>query len=146
MAKVVETDRAHPTGGDRSAADRRAGSSRCDRASGVGRLGRRAAHGLVGVGGGYVIVPALTLTLGLDLPTAIGTSLVVITGNAAIALSFRGVETVDWSIAIPFAITTLIGSAVALRLRPTRSLQAFAVLLVAVAMAYGLAAGAAIMS
>jgi uncharacterized protein len=105
--------------------------------------------GLFGVGGGFVIVPALTLALGLTLPTAIGTSLVIITGNAAIALAFRGIDSVDWSIASPFAATTLIGASVgavlARRLPPSRSLAAFAVLLVAVALANGAAATTALL-
>ena len=42
--------------------------------------------GLFGVGGGFVIVPALTLVVGLSMPMAIGTSLVVITINRAVAL------------------------------------------------------------
>lgn len=106
--------------------------------------------GLFGVGGGFVIVPALTLSLGLTLPTAIGTSLVVIAGNTAIAMSFRGLESVDWDIAVPFTLTMLIGaaigSAIAHRLPPTRSLHAFAVLLVAVAIGNGIAAAAAILN
>ncbi|HUF99943.1 MAG TPA: sulfite exporter TauE/SafE family protein [Ilumatobacter sp.] len=104
--------------------------------------------GLFGVGGGFVIVPALTLALGLSLPTAIGTSLVVIAGNTVIALSFRGLGSVDWNIAVPFTVTMLIGAAigaaVAHRLPPTKSLQAFASLLVAVAIANGIAAALAL--
>jgi uncharacterized membrane protein YfcA len=100
--------------------------------------------GLFGVGGGFVIVPALTLGLGLSLPVAVGTSLAVIVGNAAVALGFRGVDAVDWDIAVPFAATMLIGtavgSAVATRLPARRSLHAFAILLVAVAVANGAAA------
>ena len=38
--------------------------------------------GLVGVGGGFLIVPALTLWVGLAMPAAIGTSLLVIVMNA----------------------------------------------------------------
>jgi uncharacterized membrane protein YfcA len=100
--------------------------------------------GLFGVGGGFVIVPALTLGLGLSLPVAVGTSLAVIVGNAAVALGFRGVGAVDWGVAVPFAVTMLIGtavgSAVATRLPARRSLHAFAILLVAVAVANGAAA------
>lgn len=93
--------------------------------------------GLFGVGGGFVIVPALTLALGLTVQVAIGTSLVVIVGNALVALAFRGTGDVEWDIAIPFSITMLIGSfvgsLVAHRLPPKQSLRAFAVLLVVVA-------------
>jgi uncharacterized membrane protein YfcA len=38
--------------------------------------------GLVGVGGGFLIVPALTLLVGLPMQTAVGTSLLVIVMNA----------------------------------------------------------------
>ena len=104
--------------------------------------------GLFGVGGGFVIVPALTLVLGLAMPAAIGSSLAIIVGNAAVALSFRGLDAVDWRIALPFTITMLAGSvagaAVAHRLPPRRSLHAFAAILVLVALANGAAALAAL--
>ena len=38
---------------------------------------------MFGVGGGFVIVPALTLALSMSMPVAIGTSLAVIVGNAS---------------------------------------------------------------
>lgn len=43
--------------------------------------------GLVGVGGGFLIVPALTLLVGLPMPAAIGTSLLVIVMNAVAGLT-----------------------------------------------------------
>jgi uncharacterized membrane protein YfcA len=105
--------------------------------------------GLFGVGGGFVIVPALTLALGLSMPVAIGTSLLVIVGNAVVALGFRGLDAVDWDLAAPFTVTMLIGSFVGSllgnRLPPTASLRAFAVLLVLVAVGNGVAAGAALL-
>ena len=105
--------------------------------------------GLFGVGGGFVIVPALTLALGMSMPVAIGTSLAVIVGNAPVALGFRGVDAVDWDIAVPFTITMLIGSAVgssvADKLPAKKSLVAFAALLVVVAVANGVAATAALL-
>jgi uncharacterized protein len=52
--------------------------------------------GLFGVGGGFVIVPSLTLVLGLSMPDAIGTSLLVSAINSAIALAGRvGIATID---------------------------------------------------
>lgn len=66
--------------------------------------------GLFGVGGGFVIVPALTLVLGFTMPQAIGTSLLVIAINCATALAVRlGTSGVEWSIAIPFTIAALAG-------------------------------------
>jgi uncharacterized protein len=66
--------------------------------------------GLFGVGGGFVIVPALTLVLGFNMPQAVGTSLLVIALNAATALAVRlGTTGVEWSVAVPFAVAALAG-------------------------------------
>lgn len=95
--------------------------------------------GLFGVGGGFVIVPVLTLLVGLSMRPAIATSLVIVAGNAVVALALRGPAAVDWPVAVAFTIPmlfgSLIGAAVGHRLDPQRSLHAFAavVLLVAVA-------------
>jgi uncharacterized membrane protein YfcA len=100
--------------------------------------------GLFGVGGGFIIVPALTLALEMSLPVAIGTSLVVIVGNALVSLGFRGLGAVDWAVALPFTgamlAGSLAGSNLGHRIPVERSLRAFAVLLVAVALANGTAA------
>lgn len=45
--------------------------------------------GLLGVGGGFIIVPALTLLLGLEMSTAVGTSLVIIVINSVSPHTFR---------------------------------------------------------
>ena len=95
--------------------------------------------GLFGVGGGFVIVPALTLVLGLSMPEAIGTSLLVIAINSAVALSMRlGTSTIEWQVAIPFTIAAIVGvltgKHLADRLDAERSLRWFAVLLVGVAL------------
>jgi uncharacterized membrane protein YfcA len=66
--------------------------------------------GLFGVGGGFVIVPALTLVLGFTMPQAVGTSLLVIAINTATALAVRlGTSGVEWSVALPFTIAALAG-------------------------------------
>jgi uncharacterized membrane protein YfcA len=95
--------------------------------------------GLFGVGGGFVIVPALTLLLQLNMPTAIGTSLLVISVNSAVALAARlGTSSIEWGITLPFAVAAiagvLTGGQLAGRLDPERSLRWFAGLLVAVAL------------
>jgi uncharacterized membrane protein YfcA len=95
--------------------------------------------GLFGVGGGFVIVPALTLVLRLSMSEAIGTSLLVIAINSAVALSMRlGTSTIEWRVAIPFTVAAiagvLVGKHVADRLDAERSLRWFAVLLVGVAL------------
>jgi hypothetical protein len=43
--------------------------------------------GIVGIGGGFLIVPALVLLVGLTMRCAVGTSLVVISGNAFIGFA-----------------------------------------------------------
>ena len=98
--------------------------------------------GLFGVGGGFIIVPALTLLLQLNMPTAIGTSLVVISVNAAVGLAARlGTTGIEWGVTLPFAVAAvagvLTGGRVAGRLDPRRSLRWFAALLVAVAVYTG---------
>jgi uncharacterized protein len=45
--------------------------------------------GFLGVGGGFLVVPALVLALGLPMSYAVGTSLVVITITSASALAVR---------------------------------------------------------
>ena len=93
--------------------------------------------GLFGVGGGFVVVPALTLALHLTMPEAVGTSLAVVLGNAAVALAIRGLGAVEWTVALPFTAAMLAGSvggaALGHRLPAERSLHAFAGLIVAVA-------------
>lgn len=94
--------------------------------------------GLFGVGGGFVIVPALALMMRLPMPEAIGTSLLVVAINSAVALASRVATTsIDWRTTIPFAIAAIAGvttgGRIADRLDAERSLRWFAALLVAVA-------------
>ena len=73
--------------------------------------------GLFGVGGGFVIVPALTLLLGFTLPQAVGTSLLVVAINTVTALSVRvGTSGVEWSVAIPFTLAAIAGGVTGNRL------------------------------
>lgn len=93
--------------------------------------------GFFGVGGGFIAVPALTIALGFGMPEAVGTSLLVIAINAAIALGARTGTSLDYGVVVPFAAAaiagTLAGSAVTNRLPAARLSQAFAVLLLGVA-------------
>lgn len=94
--------------------------------------------GFLGVGGGFVIVPALVFALGYDMPDAIGTSLLVIAMNAAVALAARaGQGDLHWAVIIPFTLTAVIGAHLGHRIAASigvRTLtRAFAVLLVLVA-------------
>jgi hypothetical protein len=45
--------------------------------------------GFFGVGGGFIIVPALVLALGFEMPIAVGTSLLVIAVHCGVSLSSR---------------------------------------------------------
>jgi uncharacterized protein len=105
--------------------------------------------GLFGVGGGFVIVPALTLGLNMPMPKAVGTSLLVIAINTAVALVTRlATTTIDWKVTVPFVVASiggvLTGSRIADRLDAQRSLRAFATLLVIVAIYTALRAGLAL--
>ncbi|WP_328529943.1 sulfite exporter TauE/SafE family protein [Nocardioides sp. NBC_00368] len=68
--------------------------------------------GFLGVGGGFLVVPALLLALALPMEYAAGTSLVVITITSAAALAVRagaGVQP-DW---VPVAVLTVTSAAAA---------------------------------
>jgi uncharacterized membrane protein YfcA len=95
--------------------------------------------GFFGVGGGFVIVPMLVLALGFSMPEAVGTSLLVIVINSLVALVMRaGAGGVEWTVVVPFAVSSLAGVLVGGRLAgrrdPSSLQQAFAVLLVIVAL------------
>jgi uncharacterized membrane protein YfcA len=95
--------------------------------------------GFFGVGGGFVVVPALVLVLSFDMPTAVGTSLLVIAINSVSALIFRlGTHAhVGAALLLAFTAAAVIGavagSRLAARVRPQRLVGAFAVLMIAVA-------------
>jgi uncharacterized membrane protein YfcA len=73
--------------------------------------------GFFGVGGGFVVVPALVLALGFSMPEAVGTSLLVIAVNSAVAVTSRLSTTgVDWGVALPFTVAGLLGSSTGKRL------------------------------
>ena len=70
--------------------------------------------GLFGVGGGFLIIPALVLMLGLQMPVAVGTSLVIIVANSAAGLiSHLSGASIDWAITAAFAGTAVVGSLIA---------------------------------
>jgi uncharacterized membrane protein YfcA len=96
--------------------------------------------GFFGVGGGFVIVPALVLALGFTMPEAVGTSLLVIAVNSTVALATRlPGGTVDWSVVVPFTVASLIGVVVGSHLASTRDpsfLQKWFVILLVVVACY----------
>ncbi|MGQ3353578.1 MAG: sulfite exporter TauE/SafE family protein [Phreatobacter sp.] len=72
---------------------------------GVGLL-----SGFFGIGGGFLIVPALMLATGMSLPFAIGTSLIAVTAfGAATATSYAISGLVDWRIAALFIAGGIVG-------------------------------------
>jgi uncharacterized membrane protein YfcA len=94
--------------------------------------------GFLGVGGGFVIVPVLAIALGFSMPVAVGTSLLVIALNSAVALVARvGNSTFAWDVIVPFTLAAIIGSLlgkkIADRVASHTLTRAFAILLVAVA-------------
>ncbi|WP_280339438.1 sulfite exporter TauE/SafE family protein [Nocardia neocaledoniensis] len=94
--------------------------------------------GLFGVGGGFLIVPALVLLLGIEMSVAIGTSLVIVTANSASGLlAYLGDLSLDWRATAAFAATAVGGSLVAgrygQRVDVARSQRWFAFLIFAVA-------------
>ncbi|MER7010402.1 sulfite exporter TauE/SafE family protein [Saccharopolyspora sp. NPDC000359] len=80
--------------------------------SGVGVL-----TGLFGVGGGFVVVPALTILLGLTAPQAIANSMVVITINSVSGLVAHtgAAAQLDLGVLLTFAATAMLVSVAAAR-------------------------------
>ena len=101
--------------------------------------------GFFGVGGGFAVVPALTLVLGFGMRAASATSLLVMILAAGAALAGRGdtIAHVDWAIPLLFAGASmaggLLGTRVARRSDPAVLQRAFGVLLLLVAAATGAA-------
>lgn len=67
--------------------------------------------GILGVGGGFLMTPALVLWAGLDMKRAVATSLVLISVNSAVGVVadlWGGVQ-YDWSLVLTFTGLTTIG-------------------------------------
>ena len=100
---------------------------------GVGML-----TGFVGIGGGFLIVPALVLLAGLPMKQAVGTSLVVIAMNSAAGFAgYAGTVAVPWGFLAAFTACAVVGILLGTRLVRHVSAGAlrrgFAVFLLAVA-------------
>jgi hypothetical protein len=98
--------------------------------------------GFLGVGGGFLIVPALVLFAGIETRAAIGTSLAVIAFNAAAALvGHLRHAALDWSLALAFLSFALVGMGAGLRVARRVSgpvlRRAFAWLVVALGLSIG---------
>jgi len=94
--------------------------------------------GLLGIGGGFLIVPALVLILGVKVKLAAGTSLVAIAMNSIVAflLRFQYWDVVPWNSVLVFTGAAVIASFITTPLAtklPSKTLQkSFAVLVVIV--------------
>ncbi|OEJ28346.1 integral membrane family protein [Streptomyces agglomeratus] len=74
--------------------------------------GLGALTGLLGVGGGFLVVPALVTVLAFEMQVAVGTSLLVISANSLASLATRGATTagLDWAVIAPFAGAAILGA------------------------------------
>jgi len=97
--------------------------------------------GLFGVGGGFIIVPVLALALGFSMPSAVGTSLLVIAVNTAAALAPRLGGGIEWGTTAVFGAAAiagvLAGKRVGDHLEPKALQRGFAALLVGVGLYTG---------
>ncbi|WP_405595409.1 sulfite exporter TauE/SafE family protein [Streptomyces sp. NBC_01410] len=107
--------------------------------AGAAGAGLGAVTGVLGVGGGFLAVPALVNVLGMRIRVAVGTSLLVITVNSLAALAMRAgtVDGLDWAVIGPFAGAAILGAWDGKRLSARLSGQTlqrvFALVLLAVA-------------
>ena len=99
-------------------------------------LGVGVLTGLVGIGGGFLVVPALVLLAGLPMKQAVGTSLLVIAMNSASGFAgYLGTVDLDWRFLAWFTtvavIGALAGTALVSRVPQAALKRAFAVFLLA---------------
>jgi uncharacterized protein len=107
--------------------------------SGASGLLVGALTGFFGVGGGFIIVPALTSVLGLPIRRAIATSLAIIGMTGAVALVIhlgRGAQP-DWPLTavlcVAAAVGSLWGTSIGRRLSPTALGRAFGAVVATIA-------------
>jgi len=110
----------------------------CVRALGYSGIATGFISGLLGVGGGFVVVPALKRATNLPMQSILATSLAVIALISAVGVASATVlGTMNWPVALPFAagalIGMLMGRAVAGYLAPSRLQQGFALVSMGIA-------------
>ncbi len=99
--------------------------------------------GFLGVGGGFIVVPALVMILRFPMRVATGTSLMVIALNAAVSLGIHAGSSphLDWAVIVPFTaaaiVASLVGKHIAGRFSSNTLTLSFAVVLLLVATAIG---------
>ena len=94
--------------------------------------------GLIGVGGGFLIVPALVLIAKLPMRLAVGTSLLVIVMNALSGFAgYLGATQIDWDLVVWFtafaAVGSVAGTVISKRVPQRQLRQIFSVMLAGVA-------------
>ena len=94
--------------------------------------------GMVGVGGGFMIVPALTLLVGLPMQGAVGTSLLIIAMNALAGLSgYSQHVALDWQLTGLVTAGAIFGSAVggglSAYVKPAALRKAFGIMVIGIA-------------
>ncbi|MGW2014491.1 sulfite exporter TauE/SafE family protein [Streptomyces sp. NPDC001927] len=108
------------------------------RAAGAG-AGLGAVTGFLGVGGGFLVAPALVAVLAVPMSAAVGTSLLVIIANALVALAARATTEagLDWALIMPFIATAVLGAwdgkRLAAKVAPAALQRVFGALLLVVA-------------
>lgn len=100
-------------------------------------LGVGVLTGLVGIGGGFLVVPALVLLAGVPIKRAVGTSLLVIAMNSVSGYAgYAGQVDVPWTFVAGFMVVSAIGILIGTRLvhfvSPRALKRGFAVFLVLV--------------
>ncbi|MEU9070791.1 sulfite exporter TauE/SafE family protein [Streptomyces sp. NPDC048109] len=112
------------------------------RAAGAG-AGLGAVTGFLGVGGGFLAVPALVTVLAVPMSAAVGTSLLVVSANALVALAGRahGAVHLDLGLLLPFLATAVLGAwdgrRLATKVSAATLRRVFGAVLLAVAVAMG---------
>ncbi len=74
-------------------------------------FGVGAVTGLVGAGGGFLIIPALVILMGMDMKMAVGTSLMIIAVKSLIGFTgdIISLPHIDWGLILPFTALSLVG-------------------------------------
>lgn len=91
--------------------------------------------GLIGVGGGFLIVPSLMYFTGIKIKQAVGTSLLIISLNSLIGfLSYLDKVQINWTFMSKFTLASIIGILIGTKLVPYIPAQklkkAFAIFLI----------------
>ncbi len=76
----------------------------------IAGLGVGVLTGFLGVGGGFLIVPALVLVLGIPMADAVGSSLLIIVLNSLAGLAgYYPMEGLNWPLTIAFILAGMLG-------------------------------------